>query len=105
MLVCRSMGSWAGDPVTVGRILMAASNGASAKYTWRFSCWLFEVAFSRRKIGVRFVCTSDGRGGIGRREGLLVRDFSALMSGAGGCSKIAVGMSHANQMASRLCGT
>src|SRR5258707_15874335 len=105
MLVCRSIGAWAGDSVTVGRILMVVSNGASAKYTWRFSCRLSEIAFSGRKIEVRFVCTSDGRDGIGRREGLLVRDFSALMSGEGGCSRIAVGISHANQMASRLCGT
>jgi hypothetical protein len=103
MLVCRSMGSWAGDSVTVGRIPMVDSNGASAKYTWRFL--LAEVALFGRKIEVRFVCTSDGRDGIGRREGLLVRGFSALMSGAGGCSRIAVGISHANQMASRLCGS
>lgn len=100
MLVC---GAWAGDSVTVGRIPVVASNGASAKYTLRFLS--DDVAFLGRKIGVRFVCTSDGRGGIGRREGLLVRDFSALMSGAGGCARIAGGTSHANQMASRLCGT
>jgi hypothetical protein len=55
-------------------------------------------------MGDRSLCTSDGMDGIGRRGG-LVRDFSVLMSRAGGCARIAVGITHAIQMASRLCGT
>jgi hypothetical protein len=50
-------------------------------------------------MGDGSLCTSDGIDGIGRRGG-LVRDFSVLMSG--GCDRIAVGITHAIQMASRL---